>query len=121
MIVSHLTAGELSHQYTEDVLKTVLCFISLVCLARAEVHTLTLKQAVEIALKQNGDVVLARLDEQKARAAVRVARDPFVPKVYGGSGLAYTSGYPSSIEGAAPSIFQARTDMALFNRPQSYE
>lgn len=102
-------------------MKTLLCYVSFACLAGAEVHTLTLKQAIDVALKQNADVVLARLDEQKARAAVRVARDPFVPKIYGGSGLAFTSGYPSSIEGAAPSIFQARTDMALFNRPKSYE
>ena len=89
--------------------------------ACAEVHTLTLKQAVAIALKQNTDALLARLDEQRAQAGVRIARDPFVPKVYGGSGLAWTSGYPNSIEGSAPSIFQARTNMALFNRPKSYE
>jgi outer membrane protein TolC len=87
----------------------------------AEVHSLTLRQAVTIALKESPDLVLARLDEQKAQAAVRVAKDPFGPKVYAGSGLAKTYGYPSSIEGAAPSIIQARTDMALFNRPKSYE
>lgn len=74
-----------------------------------------------MALKQNTDVVLARLDEQRARQAVRIAKDPFVPKVYGGSGLAFTSGFPNSIEGSAPSIFQARTSMSLFNRPKSYE
>ena len=84
-------------------------------------HSLTLRQAVEIALKESPDLVLARLDELKAQAGVRVARDPFVPKVYAGSGLAKTYGYPSSIEGSAPSIFQARTDMALFNRPKSFE
>ena len=82
---------------------------------------MTLKQAVETALRHNPDVVLSRLDEQKSRAAVRVAKDPFEPKVYGGSGLAYTNGYPNSIEGSAPSIFQVRTDMALFNRPKAYE
>jgi outer membrane protein TolC len=65
--------------------------------------------------------LLSRLNEQKAQAAVRIAKDPFTPKVYAGSGLANTYGYPSSIEGAAPSIIQARTDMALFNRPKSYE
>ena len=84
-------------------------------------HPLTLRQAVETALQQNPDVILSRLDEQKAQASVRVAKDPFVPKVYGGSGLAYTAGYPNSIEGAAPSIFEARTSMAIFNRPKSYE
>ena len=84
-------------------------------------HALTLRQAVDLALKENPDLVLSRLDEQKAQAAIRVAKDPFVPKVYAGSGAAKVWGYPSSIEGAAPSIIQARTDMALFNKPKSYE
>ena len=90
-------------------------------LAPAEVHRLTLRQSVELALQQNPDMVLARLDEQRSQSSVRIARDPFVPKVYGGSGLAFTSGYPNSIEGSAPSIFEARTSMSIFNRPKSYE
>jgi outer membrane protein TolC len=89
--------------------------------AFAETHSLTLRQAVEIALKENPDLVLSRLDEQKAQEGIRVAKDPFVPKLYAGSGLAKVWGYPSSIEGAAPSIIQTRTDMSLFNRPKSYE
>jgi len=76
---------------------------------------------VEIALKENPDLVFSRLDQQKADSAVRVARDPFIPKVYAGSGLAKVWGYPTSIEGSAPSIIQTRTDMALFNRPKTYE
>lgn len=87
----------------------------------AEVHTMTLQQAVNLALKQSPEVVLARLDEQRARDQVRIAKDPFTPKVYGGSGLAYTYGYPSSIEGSAPSIVEVRTQMSLFNRQQSYQ
>src|SRR5579862_5867774 len=87
----------------------------------AEVHSLTLQQAVGIALKGNPDIVLSRLEEQKAQAAIRVARDPFSPKITAGSGAAKVWGYPGSIEGAAPSIIQARTDMALFNRPKTYE
>jgi OMF family outer membrane factor len=85
------------------------------------VHPLTLRQAVELALKENPDLVISRLDQLKADAAVRVAKDPFVPKLYAGSGLAKVWGYPTSIEGAAPSIIQTRTDMALFNRPKTYE
>lgn len=99
--------------------------ISLLCVtagvAFAEVHPLTLRQAVDLALKQNPDLVLSRLDQQKAQQAVRVAKDPFVPKVYAGSGLAKAWGYPLSIDGAAPAIIQTRTDMALFNRPKTYE
>ena len=81
---------------------------------------MTLRQAVETALKQNPDLVLARLEEEKTRQAVRVARDPFVPKLVVGSGMAYTNGFPMSIEGSAPSIVQATATQYLFNRPQNY-
>ena len=89
--------------------------------AFAEVHPLSLRQAVELALKENPDLVLSRLDQQKAQSAIRIAKDPFVPKLYAGSGLAKVWGYPTSIEGAAPAIIQTRTDMALFNRSKTYE
>src|SRR5262249_8160501 len=88
--------------------------------ALAEVRTMTLRQALDTAMAQSPDVLLARLDQQKARAEVTVARDPFSPKVFGGSGLAKGSGFPQSIEGSAPSAFRADTKWALFNRPQSF-
>ncbi|HWB99111.1 MAG TPA: TolC family protein, partial [Bryobacteraceae bacterium] len=37
-----------------------------------------------------------------------------------GSGLAYSSGFPMSIEGSAPSVIQAQATQFLFNRQQSY-
>ncbi len=107
--------------YAKRVLKHTLLFLIMAVVVQAEVHSLTLREAVDVALKQSPDVMLARLDEQKAQAAIRVAKDPFVPKVYAGSGLAKVWGYPTSIEGAAPSIVQSRTDMSLFNRPKSFE
>ncbi len=82
---------------------------------------MTLPQALEIATRQNPDVALARLDMQRATEGIAVAQDPFRPKVFAGSGLAYTYGYPNSIEGNAPSLFQLHTDMAIYNRPKSYE
>jgi outer membrane protein len=84
-----------------------------------QVRTLTLREAVDLALKQNPDLLLARLDSAKAAENVRVAKDPFMPKIYAGSGLAYSSGFPMSIEGATPSIFQARAVAFVYNRPQS--
>ncbi|MEP7362435.1 MAG: TolC family protein [Acidobacteriota bacterium] len=89
-------------------------------LVSAEVHTLSLRQAAARALAQNPDVLMARLDEQKAAQQVRIARDPFVPKVYAGSGLAYSYGFPMSIEGAAPSVVQARAVSSLYNRSKTY-
>jgi len=90
------------------------------CVARAEVYTMTLKQAVEQALAQSPDVVMARLDEQKAAQAVKIARDPFVPRLDAGSGLAWTDGYPQSVDGAAPAVLNAKATEFLFNKQQTY-
>jgi outer membrane protein TolC len=88
--------------------------------AAAEVRTLTLREALDTALQQNPDVVLARLDQQRARAQVTIEKDPFVPKLFAGSGAAYTNGFPMSIDGNAPAIIQAKAPMSIFDRPQSY-
>jgi outer membrane protein TolC len=85
-----------------------------------EVRVLTLRQALELALAQNPDLLLARLDQQKARYQVTVTHDPFSPKVFAGSGAAWSTGFPNSIDGSAPSIVTVKTQMAIFNRPQSY-
>jgi len=103
------------------VLHRTILFLFTALAAFAEVRTLTLRQALELARQQNPDVLVARLDEQKAQAAIRVTHDPFTPKVFAGSGAAKTWGYPSAIDGQPPSIFQAQTQMSLFNRPQAWE
>ncbi len=98
--------------------------VSLLLLAvpgAAETHPLTLQQALELAARQNPDVTLARLDEQHAEAGIRIAQDPFRPKVILGSGAAYTYGYPNTIEGSAPAIFQVTTQQSLFNRPKTFQ
>jgi outer membrane protein len=87
----------------------------------AETRTMTLRQALDLALQQNPDLVMARLDQQKARAQVIIAKDVFRPKVYAGSGAAWTYGFPTSIDGNAPSIVQAKTVMSIFDRPQTYQ
>lgn len=89
-------------------------------IAAGEVRHLTLREAVKTAMEQSPEVTLARLEEQKALQEVRVARDPFTPKVYVGSGLAYTSGFPMSIEGSGPSAFQAKAVGSIYNLPQRY-
>lgn len=81
---------------------------------------MTLRQALDLALQQNPDVVLAQLDQQKARYQVTIAHDPFSPKVIAGSGAAYTYGFPTSIDGNAPSILESKTQMAIFDKSQSY-
>ena len=100
--------------------RAVLLGVALCFRVYAEVHSMTLREVVGRAMTQNPDVTLARLDEVNARNAVRIAKDPFAPRVTVGSGLAYSNGFPMSIEGSAPSIVQARASQFLFNRQQSY-
>ena len=60
----------------------------------AEVRTLTLRQAVELALEQNPDLALARLDEKKAEQAVRLAKDPFTPRWWLAAVWPTAAGFP---------------------------
>lgn len=95
----------------------VLFFVTVL---HAETKPITLQEAMSAALRANPDLLIARSEEQRAKLAVRVAKDPFRPKVIAGSGLAYTYGFPMSVEGSAPSVLQARALGSIFNRPASY-
>jgi outer membrane protein TolC len=87
----------------------------------AETYTLTLRQAVDLALRQNPELTVTRLDEQKAAQSVRLAKDPFFPRMFVASGAAYSSGYPLTIDGNPPSIAQAHAVQTFFNRIKTYE
>ncbi len=93
--------------------------VFLAAAAFAQTRTISLKEAVEQALRLNPDIVLARIEEQKAQQQIRIARDPFIPKLIAGSGAAYSYGFPMSIEGSAPSILQVRGIASVFNRSLS--
>jgi outer membrane protein len=102
-------------------MKTRLLFLlSPAMLLHAEVYTMSLREVVARAMSDSPDVVIARMDLVRSQAAIEMARDPFAPKIHGGSGAAWTYGYPAAINGNPPSIFQVRTDMNIFNRPLSY-
>lgn len=108
--------------YTENMrLSTILflcaAFLCATC-AFAETKIMTLREALDLALQQNPDLMLARLDQQKAREQVTISRDPFQPKVFAGSGAAKTFGFPASIDGSAPAIVEFTTKMSLFDQSQ---
>ena len=100
-----------------EMLRTLLSLCAAAS-AYGEVRTVTLPQVLDLAMTQSPEAVLARLDEQRAASAVRAAKDPFFPKIFAGSGLAYSSGFPLSIEGSAPSVLESRAIASVFNKPQ---
>ncbi|MCL4796108.1 MAG: TolC family protein [Bryobacteraceae bacterium] len=97
---------------------TALFFLAGVLLGAAEPRTITLKEAVDLALRQNPDVVMSRLDEQKAQLDVAASREGLMPRLIVGSGMAYTYGMPMSVEGSAPTVVQGRAVRSLYNAPQ---
>jgi outer membrane protein TolC len=64
---------------------------------------ITLRHAVELALKHANGAAIAAADEQHASAAYRELRNNYIPQVTAGAGLGWSYGFPLSLEGAAPS------------------
>jgi outer membrane protein TolC len=81
----------------------------------ANAEPLSLKQAVELALKHSTASAAASDDQQRAFAAFLEARNQYIPQVVAGSGLGASWGFPLSLEGAAPSIFNVNAQSALIN------
>ena len=101
--------------------RTLLIFACLATVTQAEVHSLTLQQALALAARQNPDVLLARLDALHAQAGVDVARDPFSIRFAARSDAVYTNGYPNNVNGHSPSLIAGQVDMALYDRPRRYQ
>jgi outer membrane protein len=79
---------------------------------------LAFRTAIELAVKNSATTGLAQADLQRARATVIQTRDVFLPQMVLGSGLGASYGFPLSLEGAAPSIFNVNFQGALLNAAQ---
>ena len=83
--------------------------------ARAAEPSLPLKRAVELALKHSTVALAADADVQRALASYHEVRNQYVPQATIGSGLGQAWGYPLTLEGSAPSIFNVTTQSAVIN------
>jgi outer membrane protein TolC len=87
-----------------------------VCVASlAAAEPLPLKRAVDLALAHATVAGIATADTQHAFAAFRESRDSYIPQLVLGSGLGKSWGFPLSLEGSAPSVFNINSQSALFN------
>src|SRR5271166_1570551 len=75
----------------------------------------TLHHAVELALKHATGIDIAAADEQHASASYRVLRNSYIPQLTAGAGIGWSDGFPLSLEGAAPSLFNISAQSALIN------
>lgn len=79
---------------------------------------LAFRTAIELALKNSASTGLQQADLLRASSVVRQTKDVFLPQMVLGSGLGASYGFPLSLEGAAPSIFNVNFQGALFNMAQ---
>ena len=75
----------------------------------------TLKHAVELALKHATTSSIAAADEQRAFASYRELHNAYIPQVTAGAGLGWSYGFPLSLEGAAPSLFNINAQSPLYH------
>jgi outer membrane protein TolC len=78
---------------------------------------LTLKSAIEMALRNSKDIQVAKLQASLATHASQVSKAEFLPSVFAGSGAGYTYGIPETPGGRAPSLFSLTYTEQIFNEP----
>src|SRR5580692_12657594 len=76
---------------------------------------LTLKHAVELALQRANGAAIAAAEQQNAAANTRELRSSYLPQVTTGAALGWSYGFPLSLAGSAPSIFNINAQSALFH------
>ena len=84
-------------------------------ISQPEVRTLTVQEAVRLTLSRSPEVLIAEAQAARAREALRENHSS-MPRIFAGTGLAYNNGFPLSIEGAAPSIFQVSASQPVFSK-----
>lgn len=79
---------------------------------------LTFRAAIELAVKNSATTAASQADQHRAQATVSQTKNAYLPLTVVGSGLGASYGFPLSLEGAAPSIFNVNFQGALLNYAQ---
>ena len=79
---------------------------------------LAFQTAIELALKNSAATGLSQADLLRAETTVKQGRDAFKPQTVFGAGIGASYGFPLSLEGAAPSIFNVNFQGELWNPAQ---
>lgn len=95
-------------------------FVPLICLLAMATgvlaqETLPLQKAVELALTHSSEMAMSQADEVRAYQTYMEAHDAYIPKVSIGSDVGYAYGFPLSLEGSAPTLFNVATQSSVWN------
>jgi outer membrane protein TolC len=96
-------------------LTVFLTIAGLVIAPHATGQKIAFRRAMELALQHSAGVGVALADQMRARQGYLETRNMYIPQLTFGSGVGQTWGYPMSIEGSAPSIFNVTSQSYLLN------
>lgn len=82
---------------------------------RAQAEPLPLSRAVRLALAHSTTSAIADADVQRAFASYRELRNNYFPQLIAGSGLGWSYGYPLTIAGSPPALFNVVAQSSVFN------
>jgi outer membrane protein TolC len=75
----------------------------------------SLKRVVELALTHGTTGAVANADQKRFLAQYLEVRNQYIPQLIAGAGLGWSDGFPLSLEGSAPSLFNVNAQSALLN------
>ncbi|MGE5725008.1 MAG: TolC family protein [Acidobacteriota bacterium] len=90
--------------------------IALALPARAQ--DFTLQRAIQLALAHSTATGASTADQMHAYEAYMEARSGFIPQVTVGSDVGYAYGFPLSLEGSAPTVFNVTSQSSVLNLAQ---
>jgi outer membrane protein TolC len=94
----------------------VLVLLGLLLLPTAGMaEPVPLRRMVDLALKHATATAIADADEDRAAAAYRELRNTLIPQFNVGASLGWSYGFPLSLEGAAPSLFNLTGQSPLWH------
>jgi outer membrane protein TolC len=96
-------------RHVKWILLLVLVPVSLVA------EPIPLKRVIELALTHATGLAVTGADEQRAAASYRELKDSYIPQLSTGAGIGYSYGYPLSLAGSAPSLFNVNAQSAVWD------
>jgi len=79
---------------------------------------LPFRRAIELAVSHSAEMALSGADEIRAYQTYLEARHSYVPQLSVGSNVGYAYGFPLSLEGSAPTLFNVNAQSLVFSAAQ---
>jgi len=102
----------ITHLFRFFALFVVLVIVSISALGQ---EALSFEKAVVLALAHSTQMAISQADEARAYQTYLEAHNSYVPKIAIGSDVGYAYGFPLSLEGSAPTLFNVAAQSSVWN------